>query len=258
VQNKKNQSKYNPKLMKTIPTRTNLNALNDQQRKAVLSSEKRILVLAGAGSGKTKTLLNKINYLINDEQADSNSILAITFTKNAANEMIDRMILSADKTGFYKKIMASKGITQKELSVERKKMLHKYAWLNQITIKTFHSLCYQIMREEGVNVFDNQFKLVSKSIDNSSEFKGISATEIESEIIQKVAIQLSENRNYLIDFKRFIIDYYVDNIREDEGGAEFRPEGKLFTTLKGDKVRSKSEQFIADWFFRNNKYNFRF
>ncbi|PKB44196.1 UvrD-like helicase family protein [Cellulophaga sp. RHA19] len=238
--------------MKTIPTRTNLSSLNNQQRKAVLSAEKRILVLAGAGSGKTKTLLNKIDYLINDEQADSDSILAITFTKNAANEMVDRMILSADKTGFYKKVMETKGVTQKDLAIERKNMLEKYPWLNRITIKTFHSLCYQIMREDGVNVFDNQFKLVPKYIDDSSEYKGLSATETEQEIIQKVAIKLSENRNYLIALKRYIIDYYVDYIREDEGGAEFRPKGKLFTTLKGEKVRSKSEQFIADWFFRNN------
>lgn len=238
--------------MKILPTRTDLSALNDQQRKAVLSDNKRVLVLAGAGSGKTKTLLNKINYLINDEDADSKSILAITFTKNAANEMIDRMILGADKTGFYAKVISSKGITQKELSVERKKMLEKHAWLNRITIKTFHSLCYQIMRNEGVNVFDNQFKLVPKFIDNTSEFKGLSASETESEITQKVTIKLSENRNYLIALKRFIIDYYVDKIREDEGSLEFRPEGKFFTTLKGEKVRSKSEQFIADWLFRNN------
>ncbi|MWW23147.1 UvrD-helicase domain-containing protein [Algibacter lectus] len=57
--------------MKILPTRTDLSSLNDQQRKAVLSEEKRMLVLAGAGSGKTKTLLNKINYLINDKDADS-------------------------------------------------------------------------------------------------------------------------------------------------------------------------------------------
>ncbi|KGL63380.1 UvrD-helicase domain-containing protein [Polaribacter sp. Hel1_85] len=106
--------------MQKVITRTNLSTLNDQQRKAVLSSEKRILVLADAGSGKTNTLLQKINYLINDEQADSKSILAITFTKNAANEMVDRMILSADKTGFYKKVLETSGNKPKEIAKERK------------------------------------------------------------------------------------------------------------------------------------------
>ena len=51
--------------MTTITTRTDLSKLNSEQRKAVLSKEKRTLVLAGAGSGKTKTLLQKIHYLIN-------------------------------------------------------------------------------------------------------------------------------------------------------------------------------------------------
>ncbi|APY12110.1 hypothetical protein BWZ22_13105 [Seonamhaeicola sp. S2-3] len=238
--------------MNQLTTRTNLSALNDQQRKAVLSKEKRVLVLAGAGSGKTNTLLQKINYLINDEQADSNSILAITFTKNAANEMIDRMILSVDKSGFYKEFLESKGVTQKEISEERKKMLQKYPWLNQITMKTFHGLCYQIMRTDGVNVFDNQFKIINKSKNNSGEVIGNSAPETESEIIQKVTIKLSKNKAFLIKLKRYVLDYFVDYIGEDEEKDEFRPKGKFFTTLKGDKVRSKSEQFIADWLFRNS------
>jgi DNA helicase-4 len=237
--------------MNNIVTRTNLSALNTQQRKAVLSTEKRVLVLAGAGSGKTNTLLQKINYLINDEQVDAKNILAITFTKNAANEMLDRMILSEDKTGFYKQIIES-GSTEKEIEIERSKMLQKHSWLQQITIKTFHSLCYQIMREDGVHVFDNQFKIVPKSIDNSNEYTGNTASETESQIVKKVAIKLSENREYLITLKRYILDYFVDKIKESDENSEFRPEGKFFTTLNGDKVRSKSEQYIADWLFRNN------
>ena len=246
--------------MKKITTRTDLSTLNDQQRRAVLSSEKRILVLAGAGSGKTNTLLQKIHYLINDEQADAHSILAITFTKNAANEMVDRMILSTDTTGFYKKVLETNGITQKDIDIERKKMLTKYSWLKQITIKTFHSLCYQIMRDEGVHVFDNQFKIVPKQKVGPDEFTGNTAKETESEIAKKVAIKLSENKDYLITLKRYILDYFVDKVNDDNKDAEFRHEGKLFTTLKGDKVRSKSEQYIADWLFRNNidyKYEHR-
>lgn len=240
--------------MNNIVTRTNLSALNTQQRKAVLSAEKRVLVLAGAGSGKTNTLLQKINYLINDEQADSKSILAITFTKNAANEMVDRMILAEDKTGFYKQVLETKGITSEQLEFERRKMLEKHSWLKQITIKTFHSFCYQIMKEEGVNVFDNQFKIVPKNKHNSTDFVGYTASETEYEISKKVAIKLSENNSYLLNLKRYILDYYVDKIKdiENEKKTEFRQEGKLFTTLKGDKVRSKSEQYISDWLFRNN------
>ena len=82
-------------------SKTNLTALNEKQREAVVSDDKRLLVLAGAGSGKTKTLLQKIIYLIEEKGISPSSILAITFTKNAANEMIDRLILSADRNGIY-------------------------------------------------------------------------------------------------------------------------------------------------------------
>ena len=92
--------------------------LNDQQRAAVLSEEKRILVLAGAGSGKTKTLLQKIIYLIEEKGVSPSSILAITFTKNAANEMIDRLILGVDKTGVYQSILSNKKINFKK-EIER-------------------------------------------------------------------------------------------------------------------------------------------
>jgi superfamily I DNA/RNA helicase len=88
-----------------VPTtiKTNLSALNERQRAAVMSEDKRLLVLAGAGSGKTKTLLQKLIYLIEEKGVSPSNILAITFTKNATNEMIDRLIISADATGEYEK-----------------------------------------------------------------------------------------------------------------------------------------------------------
>jgi len=70
-----------------ITTKTDLSALNNNQREAVVSEEKRLLVLAGAGSGKTKTLLQKIVYLIEEKNVSPSNILAITFTKNAASEL---------------------------------------------------------------------------------------------------------------------------------------------------------------------------
>jgi len=51
----------------TTTTKTNISALNDKQQDAVVSEDKRLLVLAGAGSGKTKTLLQKLIYLIEEK-----------------------------------------------------------------------------------------------------------------------------------------------------------------------------------------------
>lgn len=232
-------------------TKTDLTGLNDQQRKAVLSESKRLLVLAGAGSGKTKTLLHKINYLIEDKLVDANNILAVTFTKNAANEMLDRMILAADESGYYEGFLNTKGITFAERYNERRNFLNKFPWLNRLTIKTIHSLCYQIIKTDGVHVFDNRFKIVADQ-KTASEFQGNTAEESVSDIIEKVTINLSKNKEFLLKLKRYILDYFVDYIRDHKEQSEFRPEGKFFTSLKGDKVRSKSEQYIADWLYRNS------
>jgi len=69
----------------------NLENLNDRQKEAVLYNEGPLLIIAGAGAGKTKTLTTKIAYLIEDKKIQPYHILAITFTNKAAKEMKDRL-----------------------------------------------------------------------------------------------------------------------------------------------------------------------
>lgn len=94
-----------------------LKELNDEQKKAVLWTEGPIVILAGAGSGKTRVITYKVIYLIKQGIAPSN-ILCVTFTNKAANEMKERV--------------------QKFLSTSQRP-----------TIATFHSLCAKILRVEG-------------------------------------------------------------------------------------------------------------
>ncbi len=68
-----------------------LTTLNDKQKEAVLYNDGPLLIIAGAGAGKTKTLTTKIAYLIEEENVSPYNILAITFTNKAAGEMKDRI-----------------------------------------------------------------------------------------------------------------------------------------------------------------------
>ena len=70
-----------------------LENLNDRQKEAVLYNDGPLLIIAGAGAGKTKTLTTKIAYLIEEENVNPHNILAITFTNKAAKEMKDRLYM---------------------------------------------------------------------------------------------------------------------------------------------------------------------
>ncbi len=94
-----------------------LENLNDKQKEAVLATEGPCLVIAGAGSGKTKVLTHKIAYLIEEKQIKPWNILAITFTNKAANEMKERITNLIGENA------------------------------NEMWIGTFHSICIRILRK---------------------------------------------------------------------------------------------------------------
>ncbi len=96
-----------------------LQNLNPDQAKAVKTTEGRVLILAGAGSGKTLVLTTRMVYLINECNVSPTSILGLTFTNKAASEMRARM--------------------GKKLNP---------ALAKQVTLCTFHSFCMKILREE--------------------------------------------------------------------------------------------------------------
>jgi DNA helicase-4 len=234
-------------------SKTDLSSLNDRQREAVISDKKRLLVLAGAGSGKTKTLLQKLVYLIEEKSVSPSSILAITFTKNAANEMIDRLILIADKSGAFHKAISNKNISVATKDQERRNYTKRFKWIENLTLRTFHSFCYLVLRNYGVNEFDNKFRIVGdEKRDEDEELAKYVAPETLYEVFHKLLIELCGDTEYLLNLKRYILDYIVDKVHVEKFRKNLPKDGKYFTTLNGIKVRSKSEQYIADWLYRHN------
>jgi len=236
---------------KNIPA--SLASLNKQQKAAVTAEDKRVLVIAGAGSGKTQTLLQKILYLINEKGAKPSEILAITFTKNAANEMIDRLIMSVDFDGNYKKILHNKTLSDSAKNTQRRHRIQQTGWIRNLTIRTFHGLCYSILKTYGVSEFDNKFKIITDTGFVDEEMVGITASETTYTALHKVLIDCCSDKEYLIDFKRYVLDYLVDKLHLPQRSAlALSSDNKIYTSLNGTRVRSKSEQYIADWLYRHN------
>src|SRR5438045_2973270 len=96
-----------------------LETLNPEQREAVLHINGPLLILAGAGSGKTRVITSRIAYLVGDGHAQPHEVLAVTFTNKAAEEMRARVeaLLGSDVTGMW--------------------------------VSTFHSLCARLLRREA-------------------------------------------------------------------------------------------------------------
>lgn len=234
-------------------SKTDLSALNDRQREAVISDQKRLLVLAGAGSGKTKTLLQKLVYLIEEKSISPSSILAITFTKNAANEMIDRLITTADQSGVFHKTISDKKVSASAKDQERRNYAKRFKWIENLTLRTFHSFCYMVLRNYGVNEFDNKFRIIGdEKRDEDDDMSKYVAPETAFEVFHKLLIELCDDSNYLLNLKRYVLDYVVDKLHVEKFRKNLPKDGKYFTTLNGIKVRSKSEQYIADWLYRHN------
>lgn len=107
-----------------------LNGLNKEQKEAVLATEGPLLIMAGAGSGKTRVLTHRIAHLIKDENVMPWRILAITFTNKAAREMNERIV----------------------------KLLDNQA--DGIWVSTFHALCVRILRRDAENIgFSRSFSI---------------------------------------------------------------------------------------------------
>jgi len=138
-----------------------LSTLNKDQKKAVLHKKGPIIIIAGPGTGKTKTLTHRIAYLVKEKKVTPKNILAVTFTNKAAQEMRERLeVLIRDV---------------KELPL----------------ITTFHSFCFKILQEQEniprVSVIDDDDrKALVLEVLKDIEKKGININEKAQVLLDKV------------------------------------------------------------------------
>jgi len=146
-----------------------LNSMNAPQREAVKYLDGPLLVLAGAGSGKTRVITQKISYLINEADYSPKEIAAITFTNKAALEMQERV----------GKLMQGTNI-------------------KGLTIATFHSLGLQMLRAEAALLgYKPQFSI----LDSSDSFKILAdvLATTDKQLLRKTQWQISSWKNAFIN-----------------------------------------------------------
>ena len=186
--------------------------LNEQQRKAVETVNGPLLIIAGAGSGKTKTLTHRVAYLIKEQKVHPRNILAVTFTNKAAQEMSQRIVHilypEADKNYKY----------------------NLYGSSELPTIGTFHAICSKILRSEiEVLGYAKTFHIVDDQDQQALIKRVMKELEIDVQQFNPRAISgnISKAKNELIDSEQF--ESQVGGYYEEVVAKVYR---KYQTTLK--------------------------
>ena len=164
-----------------------LKGLNDKQYEAVINTEGPILVIAGAGSGKTKVLTHKIAYLMQEKKVLPWNILAITFTNKAANEMKERI------TGLV-------GESAKDI------------WMG-----TFHSICVRILRKHIDQIgYDSSFIIFDTSDQRSLVKKCLKELQIDDKQYSEKSVQaeISNAKNEMLEPDQYAFKVHGDFRRE--------------------------------------------
>ena len=161
-----------------------LYGLNDRQIEAIKALDGPMLVLAGAGSGKTKVLTTKVAYLLEERNISPKNILAITFTNKAAREMKDRIFSLIGREAFL------------------------------IQISTFHSFGLKILKENyDLLGYESNFTILDASDSETVIKKIMKDYDIDSSKYNYRAIKssISSNKNEMVgveEFRKFVYNDY--------------------------------------------------
>ena len=196
--------------------------LNSMQKEAVFTTEGPVLILAGAGSGKTRALTHRIAYLIQEKQVKPWNILAITFTNKAAGEMRDRV---DELVGFG---------------------------AENIWVATFHSTCVRILRRHAERIgYTNSFTIYDTDDQKTLMKQVLRKLDIDPKLYKEKAMlsQISAAKNELISPDEFYTRAAGDfrKTRVADIYAEYQAQLKSNNALDFDDLMVKTVEL-----FRHN------
>ncbi|MEI8338498.1 MAG: UvrD-helicase domain-containing protein [bacterium] len=157
-----------------------LTGLNDEQRRAVETTEGPLLIQAGAGSGKTKTLTHRIAYILANKKAHESNILAVTFTNKAAKEMRARVAKLLGQNADNRSFMPFMG--------------------------TFHGICVRLLRQDGEYINIARSFVIFDESDRQAAVKQVSkqiGLDEKAFPARKLSSIISSAKNEMIDAKAY-------------------------------------------------------
>ena len=171
-----------------------LNGMNPKQKEAVLATEGPLLIMAGAGSGKTRVLTHRMAYLLQEKLVNPWNILAITFTNKAAKEMKGRVTRLVGTAG------------------------------SDMWVSTFHSMCVRILRREAEQIgYSRNFTICDQSETETLMKRIVKEKNLDSKKFEPRAIlgKISNAKNELLTPEEYanMTGNYFDNIVAECYGA---------------------------------------
>jgi DNA helicase-2/ATP-dependent DNA helicase PcrA len=197
-----------------------LAGLNDRQREAVLHTEGPLLIMAGAGSGKTRVVTHKIAYLIEEKNIYPGNILAITFTNKAASEMKSRLsdLLNMDV---------------------------EHMWMG-----TFHSICVRILRRDIDKIgYDRSFTIYDRDDQITLIKECMKEVNVDKDMYKESSLlaKISSLKDKQIDPDTYINQNYKD-FRERNVGeiyALYQKKLKAYNALDFDDLLIKAVELLT-------------
>ncbi len=197
-----------------------LEGLNERQKEAVLHTEGPLLIMAGAGSGKTRVVTHKIAYLIKEKNVFPGNILAITFTNKAANEMKERVAKLLDTN------------------------------VDSMWMGTFHSICVRMLRRDIHKIgYDRSFSIYDRDDQITLIRECIKEINLDKEMFKERSVlsQISSFKDEQLDPDKYINenygDYYARNVGEIY--ALYQKKLKQYNALDFDDLIIKAVELLV-------------